>query len=274
VNEPGPIRVLIVDDEPLARTRVRQLLNAAAGQFFIVGEAVDGQSAVASALQHQPDVIFLDIQMPDINGFEVLDALESAEAYAPPRAVVFVTGYDRYAIRAFEANAADYLLKPIAEARSHATVERLQNRLRPEAPTPGSLAPHLPTLSALTAQLPPERRYLTRVVVPDRGRVLLVPVADVECVTAADNYVKVSTASRVYLLRSRVSELAARLDPADFARVHRSHIVAIRHIREMSARPNGEYDIRLVSGHQVRASRAHRDTIRSLLSRLAISPTE
>jgi two-component system LytT family response regulator len=271
VNEPRPIRVLIVDDEPLARSRVRQLLDAAAGRFVIVGEAGDGQGAVASALQHQPEVIFLDIQMPDINGFEVLDALESAEAYEPPRAVVFVTGYDRYAIRAFDANAADYLLKPIEEARFRATVERLQNRLRPSAPTPRSPA-RPPTLSALTAQLPPDRRYLSRVVVPDRGRVLLVPVAEVEWMTAADNYVKLGTASRVYLLRSRLNELAERLDPAAFARVHRSHIVAIGHIRELSARPHGEYDIRLASGHQVRASRAHRDTVRSLMSRLAISP--
>ncbi len=273
MDEPGPVRALIVDDEPLARTRVRQLLDAAAGQFVIVGEAADGQSAVASALQEQPDVIFLDIQLPDLNGFEVLDALESAEAYEPPRAVVFVTGYDRYAIRAFEANAADYLLKPIEEARFHATVERLRNRLRPAGATPPSLASHLPTLSALTAQLPPERRYLTRVVVPDRGRVFLVPVADVECLIAADNYVRVGTASRVYLLRSRLSELAERLDPADFVRVHRSHIVSIRHVRELSARPYGEYDIRLASGRQVRASRAHRDTVRSMLERLAISPT-
>jgi two-component system LytT family response regulator len=264
---------LIVDDEPLARTRVRQLLDAAAGQFVIVAEAGDGQSAVAGALRHQPDAIFLDIQMPDLNGFEVLDALQSVEAYEPPRAVVFVTAYDRYAIRAFDANAADYLLKPIDEARFHSTVERLRKRLRPETPMPPSPALHLPTLSALAAQLPPERRYLTRVVIPDRGRVLLVPVTEVECVTAADNYVKVCTASRVYLLRSRLGELAERLDPADFARVHRSHIVAIRHIGELRARPHGEYDIRLASGRRVRASRAHRDAVRSLLSDLAISLT-
>ena len=146
MDEPRPIRALIVDDEPLARTRVRQLLDGAAGQFLIIGEARDGQSAVASALRHQPDVIFLDIQMPDLNGFEVLDALESAEAYEPPGAVVFVTGYDRYAIRAFEANAADYLLKPIEEARFHATVERLQNRLRPAAAAPASMRPPQPPL--------------------------------------------------------------------------------------------------------------------------------
>jgi two-component system LytT family response regulator len=262
---------LIVDDEPLARARVRQLLDAEAGQFVVVGEAGDGRSAVASALQHQPDVIFLDIQLPDIDGLEVLDALESAELYEPPRAVVFVTAYDRYAIRAFEANAADYLLKPIEQARFRATLQRVRRRVWPQPPAVPSPA-HLPTLSGLMAQLPPERRYLTRVVVPDRGRVLLVPVADIESVTAADNYVKIGTACRVYLLRSRLGDLAQRLDPADFVQVHRSHLLAIRHVRELTARPHGEYDIRLASGRLVRASRAHRETVRGLLSRLATSP--
>jgi two-component system LytT family response regulator len=271
VAEPRPIRVLIVDDEPLARTRVRQLLDPAAGPFVIVGEAGDGRRAVANALQHRPDVIFLDIQLPDLDGFEVLDALESADAYQPPGAVVFVTAYDRYAIRAFDANAADYLLKPIDEARFHATAARLRERLRPETPRL-SPAPHPPRLSALSAQLPPERRYLSRIVIPDRGQVFLVPVAEVECMIAADNYVKVCTASRVYLLRARLGDLAQRIDPADFTRVHRSHVVAASHIRELRGRPHGEYDIRLASGRQVRASRAHRDAIQSLLSHLAISP--
>ena len=270
--EPGPIRVLIVDDEPLARTRVRQLLSAETERFQVVGEAVDGQSAVASALALRPEVLFLDIQMHDMNGFEVLDALESTEEVEPPGAVVFVTGYDRYAIRAFEANAADYLLKPIDETRFRNTLARLQDRLRPRSG--GSPEPHPPTMSALAAELPPRRRYLTRVVVPGRSRVLLVPVADVECVIAADNYVKVATASRIHLVRTRLSELEKRLDPAEFTRVHRSHIVAVRHLRELIPRPHGEYDIRLVSGRQIRASRAHRDAVQAILSRLAIPPTQ
>jgi len=270
--EHPPIRVLIVDDEPLARTRVRQLLDADAERFLVVGEAGDGQSAVASALALRPDVLFLDIQMQDMNGFEVLDALESMEAFEPPGAVVFVTGYDRYAIRAFEANAADYLLKPIEETRFRSTLARLQHRLRPGGV--GSPGPHPPTVSELAAQLPPGRRYLTRVVVPGRSGVLLVPVAEVECVIAADNYVKVATASRVHLVRARLSELETRLDPAEFTRVHRSHIVAVRHIRELIPCPHGEYDIRLASGRHVRASRAHRAAVHSILSRLAIPPAE
>jgi two-component system LytT family response regulator len=272
VHDLGPIRVLLADDEPLARTRIRQLLGSATGRFEIVGEAGDGQDAVAGALHHQPEVIFLDIQMPDLDGFEVLDALES-NGGPLPRAIVFVTAYDKYAVRAFDVNAADYLLKPVDEARFRAAVERLVARLRPPAPGTGLPEPQLPRLSALTAGLPAERRYLTRIIIPDRNRVLVVPVADVECVIAADNYLRVCTANRRYLLRSRLSELAGRLDPADFARVHRSHLVAIRHIRELQARGSGEYDIRLQSGREVRASRAHRDTVRSLLSHLAIAPT-
>jgi two-component system LytT family response regulator len=272
VLEHGPIRVLIVDDDPLARTRVRQLLDAEAERFLVVGETGDGQSAVASALALRPEVVFLDIQLRDMNGFEVLDALASMEAFEPPGAVVFITGYDRYVIRAFEANAADYLLKPIEEARLRSTLATLQNRLRTE--TSGSPEPPPPTPSALAAQLPPERRYLTRIVVPGRNRVLLVPVAEVECVTAADNYVRVATASQVHLMRARLSELGERLDPTEFTRVHRSYIVAVRHMRELIPLPHGEYDIRLASGRQIRASRAHRHAVQAILARMSIPREE
>ncbi|HET7600414.1 MAG TPA: LytTR family DNA-binding domain-containing protein [Gemmatimonadales bacterium] len=262
--EAAPIRVLIADDEPLARARLRQLLDGPS-PFVVVGEAGDGSSAVAAALQHQPDVIFLDIQMPDMNGFEALAALESAEGYRPG-ALVFVTAYDRYAVRAFDANAADYLLKPIEEARFLATLERLRRRLRPTGAA--GAPPRAPSLSELSAVLPAERRYLARIVIPDRRRIFIVPVEEVECAMAADNYVRIVTAARSYLLRSPLGTLAERLDPAEFVRVHRSHVVAIRHVRTLHARPNGEYDLELASGRLVRASRAHRDAVAALLSRV------
>ena len=264
MHEATPIRVLIVDDEPLARTRIRQLLDQLAPDFAVIGEADSGHEAILATQALQPEAIFLDIQMADLDGFEVLAALEADESACSTRAVVFVTAYDRFAVRAFEINAVDYVLKPIDEDRFGATVHRVHERLRPPDPAVSNPSSSRSTLTQLMAELP-SGRYLRRCVVPERGRLVFVPVSAIECLIAADNYVKVCTFDRVHLLRIPLSVLLKRIDPAEFLQVHRSHVVSMSHIQELIARSHGEYDVRLASGRAVRSSRAYQAAIRTRL---------
>jgi len=264
------ISALVVDDEALARTRVCQLLRESLA-FDVVGEASGGKDALIATKSLTPDVLFLDIEMPDLSGFEVLEALQSWDAVQMP-AVVFVTAFDRYAVQAFDANAVDYVLKPIDEPRFLKTMARVAEHIRVHRT--GGEAPSLPHVSVLTVSSPHLRRYLTRFVVPDRGEVRVIPATDVECVIAADNYVEIVAGGRAYLLRTTISLVSARLDPERFVRVHRSAVVAKQHVVALSHLPHGEFDIRLRSGRRVRASRAHRATVRLLMEELPLLPSE
>jgi two-component system LytT family response regulator len=241
------MRVLIVDDEAPARKRVRRLLDEVAG-IAAVHEAANGFDAIELARVHRPDLILLDVQMPELDGFAVAHALD---ATLEP-SIVFVTAYDEYALRAFDVRALDYLLKPVEPERLVRAVERARrDRVNKDA---AALAA---TLTTLQSQLP-ARRYLTRLFVQERGRTVALAMDGVERIEAEQNYVRLCGRDGEYLHRSTISALAAALDPNVFVRVSRSTVVRLDAIRELRPCGHGDYELCLHSGARVRWSRLYR----------------
>ncbi len=251
-EEPTPLRVLIVDDEELARQYLRELLRAHP-QVTVVGECRNGFEAVKAVQEHAPDLVFLDIQMPKLDGFEVLELLE------PAPAVVFVTAYDEYALKAFEVHAVDYLLKPF-------TPERLADaltRVRPGAPD----ATPLPTAQALAAEARPPEVGLSRVVVKDGARIVVIPVAKLDYVEAQDDYIALHSEGESWLKHQSITSLEQGLDPTRFLRIHRSVLVNVERIERVE--PHGR-DTRLATlqdGTELPVSRAGYKRLRSLLEK-------
>jgi len=242
------LRVLVIDDEPPAR---RKLLMMLAGEpdIDVVGQAANGIDAVAAIEKLKPDVIFLDIQMPGMNGFEVLEAIDTE---AVPL-VVFVTAFDQHAVRAFEVHAADYLLKPFDRTR-------LQNclaRLRDAHESMDS------KLKKLLEEFRP-RDYLTRVIVKSRGRVLFLNVEDVDWIETSANYVELHSGRNSYLLRETLQSLETRLNPRQFARLHRTIIVNIDRIRELQPWSHGDFIVILKDETKLRMSRRYRENLSSV----------
>lgn len=223
------MKVLIVDDEPLARGVVRSLVERDP-ELSVVGEC-SGVDAVEAIERGRPDILFLDIQMPEVDGFDVL---ERAGANSVP-AVVFVTAYDQYALRAFDVQALDYLLKPFDDARFYAALLRAKEKARLRTP------------------------YVRRFLVRTRGKVVLVNVDDVDWIEAADYYVSLHAHGRSHLLRETMQELEARLDPSRFVRVHRSAIVNIDRVQELHPLFRGDSVLLLRDGTQLRLSRSRRE---------------
>jgi len=213
----------------------------------VVGQASNGLEAVAAIEQHRPDVIFLDIQMPGMNGFEVLDAIEGDNLPV----VVFVTAFDQHAVKAFEVHAADYLLKPFDRARLQACLARLRS-------DPVSLNPRL---SELLAELRP-REYLTRVVVRSRGRVLFLKLEDVDWIETSANYVELHSGKQTFLLRETLSALEGKLDPQQFVRVHRTSIVNVDRIQELQPWSHSDFIVVLKDGTKLRMSRRYRQNLK------------
>ena len=243
------LRTLIVDDEPAARRGLRARLSAEAG-IEVVGECGDGASAIVAIGELAPDLVFLDIQMPELGGFEVIDSIGSEHMPA----VVFVTAYDQYALRAFEVHALDYVLKPVDPERLHRAVRRAQEQAaRPRAALAGQLEA---ALQALGRAAP--ARWARRLAIAGPGRTRLVDLADVSHFTAAGNYVEVHATSGVHLLREPLSRLFARLDPQRFVRLSRSAVVAAEAVREVQPLFNGDFVVILRDGTQVNGSRRHR----------------
>jgi two-component system LytT family response regulator len=236
------IRALIADDEPLAREGIRARL-ADQADIDVVGEAADGVEAVEAIANLAPDLLFLDVQMPGIDGFEVLRRLRAAVP-----AVVLVTAYDRHAVKAFEAQALDFLLKPINTARFMEVLGRVRRSLAPPA-EPRSLR----TASAAA--------HLTRFPVKDRERFLLLKPEEVEWIHSAANYAELHARGRSFLVRMTMSELEERLDPARFVRIHRSTIVNIDRVKEIQPEPHGEFQVVLQDGARLRLSRRYRDRL-------------
>jgi two-component system LytT family response regulator len=249
------IRVLIVDDEPLAREGVRLHL-APHEEIEIIGECGSGEEAVRRIEADEPDLVFLDVQMPGLDGFGVLEAI--GEAALP--AVVFVTAYDQFALRAFEAHALDYLLKPFEAERFDKALERVRAQLRAR-----STHTMEERLRALVASLSGRARFLERMVARTGGRILILRVTDVDWIEAAANYVRVHIGAKHYLVRETMTHLENRLDPDKFLRIHRSIIVRKDRIKELEPLFQGDYSIILVDGTRLTSSRGYRERIQSFL---------
>jgi two-component system LytT family response regulator len=249
------IRALIVDDEPLARQRVRTLLEADS-DVEVVGECADGAQAVAALEEHRPDLLFLDVQMPLLDGFGVLEALSGD--WMP--VVVFITAHDRYALKAFEVHALDYLLKPFDRDRFRTALERAKAQVRREQG--GEVSQKL---FALLRDVKEARRPLERLVVKSAGRVYFVRVEDIDWVEAAGNYARLHAGKETHLLRESMAGLEARLDARRFLRIHRSTIVSIERIRELHPSFHGDYVVTLHDGTELTLSRGYRDKLQELL---------
>jgi two-component system, LytTR family, response regulator len=245
------VRVLIVDDEAVARRRIRRLL-ATEPDVTIVGESPDGASALRAIAVENPDIVFLDVQMPELDGFEVVRSIPPAELPG----IVFVTAFDRYALRAFDIHAIDYLLKPFTSERFRMALtrarERLERRVRDRSTQ--TLIEHLREL----------RRYSKRVAIRTGDRFVVVRWQDVDWIEAADNYVKLHAGPREYLLRDTLASIERQLDPELFARVHRSAVVQIDRIAEFHPASHGDIDLVLRSGARLVLTRTWRSRVERL----------
>lgn len=250
------IRAIIADDEPLARSRLRSLL-AREADVELVAECADGDAAVAAVREHRPDVLFLDVQMPGRDGFGVLAAL----AGEPLPQVVFVTAYDQHALRAFEARALDYLLKPFKQARFEETVRRVRERLAPRpgaGPGPQADGDLSRQLRELLAEVRPAPPTLTRLAVKTNERVLFVRVPDIDYLESAGNYVVLHCGKENHVIRETMAALESQL-PAGFLRISRSVIVNLDRIKELQAMAAGEHVVILRDGRQLGMTRGLRE---------------
>lgn len=252
------IRALVVDDEPLARRIIRELLEDDP-EVEVIGECLNGHEAVEAIQALSPDLLFLDVQMPEVGGFEVLETL--SPEHMPH--IIFVTAYDQYAVRAFDVHALDYLLKPFDRERFATALERAKVHIREERH--GELDQHI---LALLDELKAESKYLERLIVKNGGRVSFLDVDDIDWVEAEGNYVSIHIGKRTHLLRETVSRLETQLDPKKFRRIHRSAIVRLDRIQELQPLFHGEYRVILVGGAQLTLSRNYRDNLQAILGNL------
>jgi two-component system LytT family response regulator len=244
------IRTLIIDDVQLARERLKRCL-AAEPDVQIVGECDNGTNAVASIRALSPDLIFLDVQMPALDGFGVLDALKGEHTPV----VIFVTAYNEYAIQAFDVNALDYLLKPVDCARLSKAVERAKSHLA--QPAAGD---DLDTrFRAMLEDLKAGSKFLKRLTIKLTGHTILLPTDEIDWIESYGNYLKLHTGRESHLIRGTMQSIETKLDPEKFVRVHRSTIVNIEKIKEIYPRSNGDQDLVLKNGQQLMLSRKYRD---------------
>ncbi|RKG92364.1 LytR/AlgR family response regulator transcription factor [Corallococcus terminator] len=267
MNTAAAIRTLIVDDEPLAREGLRLLL-ATDPEILVVGEAGNGPDAVRLIREQRPDLVLLDVQMPELNGFEVLARLGPDEVPA----IIFVTAYDQYALRAFDIHALDYLLKPFRDDRFHDAIgrakaqirltrmsdlsQRLMSVLSTYGERDGTPAPATPST--------PTESWVRRLAIRDTGRVVFLDVDEIEYIEAADYYVQIHAGGKAYLHRETMQSLEARLDPERFMRIHRSAIVNSRRIRELRSEGRRELVVVLTGGAELRVARSHREKFQHL----------
>ena len=251
-----PYKVLIVDDEPLAREGIDALL-ANDPDVRVVGQA-SGPDAVALIARLKPDILFLDIQMPEVDGFALLE-LVGADAVP---AIVFVTAYDRYALRAFEVHALDYLLKPFTDARFASALERAKQQVRSRRE--GAVDARIAEL--LRAQQSPRTRFL----VPARGKTVVIDASQIDWIEAADYYVCLHCGGASHLLRDTMDEIERQLDPEVFFRVHRSAIVNLSRVREIHPLFRGDCELKLADGVGVRLSRTRRREFEARFAQIGV----
>ena len=255
------IRALLVDDEPIARRGIRQQLRSEP-DVEVIGECANGREAVAAIRTQSPDLVFLDVQMPLLSGFGVVEEVGVDQLPA----VVFVTAYDEHAIRAFEVNALDYLLKPIEPRRFQKTLSRVRDQL--SQTTDKQLNQKLSALLGLLENpdaVLGKQPYLERVVIKESERVLMVPVEDIDWIAAHGNYVQIHTRSKTHLLRETMDGMESKLNPANFVRLRRSTIVNAQRIQELKPLFNGEYTVLLKNGVGLTSSRRYRKNLDVLL---------
>jgi len=255
------IRTIVADDEHLARKKLRVLLDSEPG-MQVVAECQDGQQAVSAIQTHRPDLLLIDIRMPDIDGFQVLKQIAPDEMPV----VVFTTAYDQFAIRAFEAHALDYLLKPFDRERLHHAVERARAELLKvhDRDLTGRI------LDLLAKNIEPKiesKQVDDRMVIRAGGKVVFLDVKEIDWIEAAANYVKLNVGKDSYLLREGIGSISERLDPDRFVRIHRSVIVNVRKIKELQPCESGEYIAVLRNGKELSCSRGYRTQLQRLIGR-------
>jgi len=251
-----PIRTLIVDDEPLAREGIRLLL-AAHSDLVVIGECANGDEAVEAIVADSPDLVFLDVQMPGRDGFEVVRQISGD---AMPM-VVFVTAFDKFAIQAFEANAVDYLVKPVMKERFKKTLTFVKQRHREK--TARELTRRL--LSMLAEGEIPQAGMPERLPVKQGDRIYFLSVAEIDYIESAENYVNLHAGKKSHLMRGSLTALEKTLDPKRFVRIHRSVIVNVARIRELQQHVQGEYFVILNDGKRLKLSRTYRDSLSAIL---------
>jgi two-component system, LytTR family, response regulator len=256
------LRVMVVDDEPLAREGLVELLEPHEA-IEVVGVFADGPSALLALADARVDAMFVDVQMPGMTGFELVGAID----VDPLPAVIFVTAYDEYAIRAFEVNAVDYLLKPVSTERLAQTVERLRAHVRAREST-GPDAYRAKMTSLLDGVVPDRAHGVGRLIVREVGQIIVVPTRDVDWVEGADYYVKLHVRNTVHMLRETLASLEQRLDPRKFLRIHRSAIVNLTRVRAVEAAARGEGVAVLVDGSRLKVTRAKREELERKLELL------
>ena len=250
------IRTLIVDDEPLARERLASLLSAEQ-DIELVGQCRDGEEAVAAIHDHSPALVFLDVQMPQMNGFEVIEAVGTDQMPL----VVFVTAYDQHALKAFQVRALDYLLKPFDRERFAEALQRARAQIEREET--GDLGRRL---LALVKDLRRDQPRTDRLVVKSAGRLFFLRADEIDWVEAAGNYVRLHVGSTAHLLRETMNAIEGRLDPEKFFRIHRSRIVNVERIQELQPWLNGEYAVLLRTGTRLTLSRGYREKLQDRLA--------
>jgi two-component system LytT family response regulator len=246
------LRVLIADDEPLARARIRRLLGSEK-DVELVGECGDGVAAAEAVRKLRPDLVLLDINMPELDGFDVLSAIDGD---APP-AIVFVTAYHEHAVRAFEAEALDYLLKPVSAARLHRTLQRARTQIR------GTGLDR--KIEAILKDLRPAHSALDRIAIRNKGTVTFVRVADITHIEAAGNYARVHGGKSSHLIRQTLADLETKLDAKHFVRIHRSTLVNVEYVRELRPWFGGDYIVVMTDGTELTLSRTHRARVSEIL---------
>lgn len=248
------IRTVIVDDEPLARRGIVAQLKAEA-DIEIIAECGNGRDAVAILEAEKPDLVFLDVQMPELDGFGVLEAIRLERLPA----VIFVTAYDKYALRAFDVHAMDYLLKPFDPERFTTALQRARAQIERQ-----NISDLSDRLQNLIDDLKANRKYAERIVIKSSGRIFFLGIEEIDWIEAADNYVRLHAGRTSHLLRETMSSIEKRLDPSQFMRVHRSTIINVKRIKELHPLFHGEYEIALLDGTRVTSGRGYRDRLQEL----------
>jgi two-component system, LytTR family, response regulator len=248
------IRGLIVDDEPLARDRIREMLKEHP-DIEVIGEARNGREAIDSVVSHNPDLVFLDIQMPDLDGFDVLQNLNVEHLPV----IIFVTAYDQHALRAFDAHAVDYLTKPFDRKRFAEAVDQAKIYLK------GAKEPDTARILSMLQEIRASERYLERFAIKNGEKVFFVRAEDVDAIEAQGNYVRLNLGNSSHLLRDTLNNIESQINPRQFVRIHRRTIVNIDRVKEVQTWARGEYRVVLFTGAHYTLSRGYRQHFENVI---------